>query len=401
MQRMSLLGTPRRALAAALAACAASAMLMLSPGHASALSLNQIGGFDEPVYVDDAPGKKNSRLLFVVEKPGKVQVLRNGVPLPAPFLDLTDMVGNGSEQGLLSIAFHPRYEKNRLLYAYLTDRNGDNAVYEFKRAGKSKVRALRASARLVLAIPHPDDATNHNGGQLQFDRKGLLYIAPGDGGSTPDAAQDRNSLLGKVLRIDPVKQTPRKGKKGAAPSAVAAYGIPAGNPFAGATAGRDEIYALGLRNPFRFSFDSATGALLIGDVGSSTREELDYRGPGRAAGANFGWPRFEGTTLHDSGVQAPGAIPPIFEYPTGVNGTCVITGGYVVHDRRLASLQGRYVYADFCVGEIRSLIPSEGGASGDAPVGLPAVSDLSSFGEGRNGVIFVASLRGPVYRLDP
>jgi glucose/arabinose dehydrogenase len=394
-----------------LASALAAGLLWLVPGSASAASLAQIGSFDQPVHVEDAPGKKNRKLLFVVEKPGRVIVLRGRVPQRVPFLDLTGLVlaPENTEQGLLSIAFHPRYERNRIFYVYLTDVNGDNAVYEFRRSKKSRLRALRASARLVLLIPHPDNASNHNGGQIQFGPDRLLYIAPGDGGSTPLAAQDPNSLLGKVLRINPLKQTRRKrgkrkgrkkGKRRAAKGAAAPYRIPRGNPFVGGP-GLDEIYSLGLRNPYRFSFDRATGAIAIADVGASAREEIDYRPRDGAAGVNFGWPRFEGTLLQNPDVPAPGAVPPIFEYPTRVNGTCAVTGGYVVRDPRLGSLQGRYLYGDFCAGEIRSLIPSAGGAGADAPVGLPGVPQLSSFGEGRGGVIFVSSLSGPVFRLDP
>lgn len=205
---MSVPGVPRRALAASMLAASVAVGMLLMPGRASALSLNQIGNFDQPVHVDNAPGKKNRSLLFVVEKPGRVMVIRGGVAQPAPFLDLTNLVlgPTGTEQGLLSIAFHPRYERNRLFYVYLTDKNGDNAVYEFKRAKKSRVRALRSSARLVLLIPHPDDASNHNGGQLQFGPDGMLYAALGDGGGSGNplgTAQDLGSLLGKVIRIDP------------------------------------------------------------------------------------------------------------------------------------------------------------------------------------------------------
>jgi glucose/arabinose dehydrogenase len=398
---LSLTRLTRHAL---LAATLAAGLLWGAPESAPGASLAQIGEFEQPVHVENAPGKKNRKLLFVVEKPGRVMVMRGGVVQPTPFLDLSDRVLGppSSEQGLLSIAFHPRYERNRAFYVYLTDRSGDNAVYEFRRAKKSRIRALRSSARRVLPIPHPDDASNHNGGQLQFGPDRLLYIAPGDGGSTPLAAQDLNDLNGKLLRIDPLKQTPRRrGKgKGRKKGAVAPYGIPRGNPFVGRP-GRGEIYSLGLRNPFRFSFDRASGAIAIADVGASSREEISYRRRGGAAGANFGWPRFEGTLLRDAGAPAPGALPPIFEYPTGVDGTCAVTGGYVIRDRRLGSFRGRYVYADFCVGEIRTLIPAEGGASGDAALGVPRVPMLSSFGEGRRGAIFVSSLNGPVYRLDP
>jgi glucose/arabinose dehydrogenase len=377
-------------------------LLGIVAGRASAVTLTQIGRFNEPTYISGAPGKKNRDLLFVVQKGGQVIVVRNGVPQPTPFLDISGMVQDNGEEGLLSIAFHPNYERNRLFYVYFTDPAGNNEVWEFKRKRKSRLRALGSSARLVLFIPHPDNATNHNGGQLQFGPRKLLYIAPGDGGSTPESAQDPNQLTGKVLRIDPtVQRGGRKGKgrKRRRKHPVRPYGIPKGNPFVGKP-GLDEIYAMGLRNPFRFSFDSATGALLIGDVGESSVEEIDYRPAGAIAGANFGWPHFEGTTTHNASVPAPGAVPPIFEY-THTGGRCGIIGGYVVHDPRLPGLAGRYLYGDLCTGEVRSLVPSAAGASGDAPLGVPDVNGLDSFGQLRGGTTFVVSLDGPVYRIDP
>jgi glucose/arabinose dehydrogenase len=386
---MTLTAGRRALLRTGIAAALACAVLAASAQPAPAAKLSQIGSFDEPVYVDNAPGKANRKLLFVVQKQGQVVVLRKGRPLARPFLDVSDITLGpaGSEQGLLSIAFHPNYERNRLFYVYLTQKDGDNAVYEFKRSKKSRTRAVRRSGRLVLEIPHPDDATNHNGGQLQFGPDKMLYLAPGDGGNTPEAAQDIHSLRGKILRIDPLKH----GKR--------AYSIPKSNPLRGRD-GRDEIFGLGLRNPFRFSFDSKTGALTIGDVGAGAREEVDYRVRKAAAGTNFGWPRFEGTALMDSSVQAPGAVPPIFDYDHS-GGGCVVTGGYVIRDHRFRNLIGRYVYADFCIGEIRTLQPLAGGATGDAPLGVPIVPSLASFGEGRKGEIYAVSLDGPVYRLDP
>jgi glucose/arabinose dehydrogenase len=395
---MSLPSVRRLITTSLIAVCATAAIALLAPGSASALSLAPIGSFFHPVHVENAPGKKNRKLLFVVEKRGQILVLRGGEALP--FLDLTDLVLGPSitEQGLLSIAFHPRYERNRLFYVYLTNKAGDNAVYEFKRAKKSRVRARRASGRLVLHIPHPDDANNHNGGQLQFGPDRLLYIAPGDGGSTPAAAQDLSNLNGKILRIDPVKSCAKRKRRGRRTVCVGQT-----KPYTpkGAFSSSSPVYSLGLRNPWRFSFDAATGAIVIGDVGSGAREEVDYLPRGGAAGVNFGWPRFEGTELANSSVEAPGAIPPIFDYSTAAGSNCAITGGNVIRDPRLGSLQGRYIYADFCTGDIRTLVPSAGGATGDSSTGLPRVANLSSFGEGRRNVLFVASLDGPVYRLDP
>jgi glucose/arabinose dehydrogenase len=393
----------RLALTAALVALGIACLCALLAGRAQALHLSQIGSFQEPTYVDDAPGKKNRKLLFVTQKAGLVIALRNGVPLPAPFLDISDLVSapRGSEQGLFSIAFHPEYERNRLFYVFFTDRNGDNVLYEFRRRRKSRVQALRSSGRQVLLIPHPDDASNHNGGQIAFGPKNLLYLGTGDGGSTPATPQDPNLVTGKLLRIDPRVQVPRRrhGKGKAKKAATARYGIPRGNPFVGGP-GRDEIYALGLRNPYRLSFDRGTGALTIGDVGASLREEIEYRNAGSIRAVNFGWPRFEGTVLANPSVQAPGAVGPTLDYPH-TNGRCAVIGGYVVRDRHLAGINGRYVYGDLCSGELRSLIPSQGPAVGDAPLGVPDVSSVDSFGEGRGGAIYVLSLEGPVYRLNP
>jgi glucose/arabinose dehydrogenase len=170
----------RLALTAALLALGTASILALVAGRAQALRLSQIGSFQEPTYIADAPGKKNRRLLFVTQKTGRVIALRNGLQLRAPFLDISDLVSapRGSEQGLFSIAFHPEYERNRLFYVFFTDRNGDNVLYEFRRKRKSRVQALRSSARQVLLVPHPDDAANHNGGQIEFGPKNLLYLGP-------------------------------------------------------------------------------------------------------------------------------------------------------------------------------------------------------------------------------
>ena len=388
------IGGPLRACLAAVLACA---VLGAAAAPASALKLTPLGTFSEPTYIDNAPGKKNRKLLFVTQKAGQVMVLRNGSPLARPFIDLSDLVDGSGERGLLSIAFHPGYERNRLFYVYLTQKDGDNAVYELRRKKKSRTRALRSSLRLVLEIPHPDNAANHNGGQIQFGPDKLLYIAPGDGGSTPLSAQDPNLLTGKLLRISPVQARGKPCKKSKPPKCFGKL-----RPYTphGAGLGAPEVLALGLRNPYRFSFDRANGALTIGDVGGSLREEVDYRAAKAVAGVNFGWPRWEGSIETATGPPVSGTVRPIFEYDhTG--GGCVVTGGYVIRDPRLPGLNGRYVYADFCIGDIRTFQPFATGSSGDASTGLPVVASLASFGEGRNGEIYVVSLNGPVYRLDP
>ncbi|HEX3173892.1 MAG TPA: PQQ-dependent sugar dehydrogenase [Solirubrobacterales bacterium] len=339
-----------------------------------------------------APGYPE--LLFVVEQGGRIEVLRGGRRVRHPFLDISGLVQSGGERGLLSIAFPPDYPRSRRFYVYYTDHRGNIRIDEFKR--KSATRAARGSRRAVIEIPHPVNA-NHNGGQLQF-LGNLLYLGSGDGGSggdPPNNAQNRNVLLGKLLRIDP---RPSHGRP---------YSIPPDNPFAGGKGGRPEIYGYGLRNPFRFSFDRVSASqprLAIGDVGQGRFEEVDYTTVAGAAGANFGWDAFEGTSAYrdeNSGTPDPGGtIKPIFAYPHSRGGSCSIIGGYVVGDPRLPSLRGRYVYADLCEGELRSLTPHLHGASGDRRLGLQ-VSTPSSFGEDDRGRIYVCSLEGPVYRLVP
>ena len=355
------------------------------------VALKQIGRFDSPVYVSGAPGFP--KLLFVVEQTGKVGVLRGGHKLRRPFLDVSGLISSGGERGLLSIAFPPDYEQSRRFYVYYTDPQGSIRVDEFKR--ESATRAARGSRRAVIEIPHPVNS-NHNGGQLQF-LGDLLYLGTGDGGSggdPPNNAQNRGSLLGKLLRIDP---RPSNGRP---------YSTPADNPFVGKQ-GRDEIYSYGLRNPFRFSFDMVSASsprIAIGDVGQDRIEEIDYRTVAAARGANFGWDAFEGFSPYrgeNSGTPDPGGtVKPIFAYPQRRGGSCSVIGGYVVGDRRLPSLYKRYVYADLCEGELRSFLPGPARATDERKLGL-RVSTPSSFGEDRQGRIYVISLEGPVYRLVP
>jgi glucose/arabinose dehydrogenase len=376
-----------RELLAVVVAAAAVAFGVLgsgSPDHAAAdrggLRLARIGGFQAPVYVADAPGA--AKLLFVVEQQGEIRVLRQGRTLKRPFLNIRDRVLYGGEQGLLSVAFDPGYAHNRRFFVYYVNRDGNIEVDGFRRKRGSATRAEARSRRPLIEVPHPTNE-NHNGGQLQFGPDRLLYIGTGDGGGggDPDAnAQNPNVLLGKLLRIDP-------GKTG--------YSIPNSNPFVGKD-GRDEIYALGLRNPYRFSFDSKNGEIFIGDVGQDAWEEIDRVGQGKLGGSNFGWDIFEGNHDYEGGPAPANYRPPIFEYSSsGAN--CTVIGGYVVHDPQLQALAGRYLYADFCGGQIRSFNPGDPGAT-DSAAGL-AVDSPSSFGEGAHGRIYVASLSGPVFRI--
>ncbi|MGI9557779.1 MAG: PQQ-dependent sugar dehydrogenase, partial [Solirubrobacterales bacterium] len=349
--------------------------------------LKRLGGFSSPTYVHGPRGAKG--IVFVTEQEGKIKVIRDGKKR-GTFLNISSKVSCCGERGLLSVAFPGNYRKKGRFYVYFTDNSGDLRIQEYKRRKGSNTRARRGSARNVLRIPHRE-FSNHNGGQLQFGPDGLLYIATGDGGGGGDPsgnAQRKTSLLGKLLRINP---RPGNGR---------AYRTPKDNPFAGEK-GRNEIYARGLRNPYRFSFDRAKRRIIIGDVGQASREEVDFEKVGGARRANFGWNAFEGTTKFPGGAAAPSRHDrPIHEYGHG-GGRCSIIGGYVVRDKRLASLKGRYVYGDFCDGKIRSLIPSLGKARKDRTSGL-SVSGLSTFGEDTKARIYVASLTsGTVWRLEP
>jgi glucose/arabinose dehydrogenase len=353
------------------------------------VGLKKVGSFDAPVYVTGAPGFP--QLLFVVEQPGRIVVLRNGRRLGKPFLDLRGQISYGGERGLLSVAFPPDYARSKRFYVYYTDPDGNIRIDEFRRG--SATRARQGSQRKVIVIPHPVNS-NHNGGQLQF-LGDLLYFGTGDGGSggdPPNNAQNKDVLLGKLLRIDP---RPAGGKP---------YTVPADNPFVGKP-GRDEIYSYGLRNPFRFSFDRRSNRLAIGDVGQNRFEELDYTTVAAANGANFGWDALEGDSKYsdeNSGTPDPGGtVKPIFAYSHARGGSsCSIIGGYVVRDPRLPGLLGRYLYADLCEGQLRALMPHLKRASDDHQLGLH-VESPSSFGEDDQHRLYVASIEGPIYRLVP
>lgn len=351
---------------------------------ASGVRLQRVGGsYDQPTYVTAPPGDRSR--LFVVEQPGRIKVLRNGRDA-GTFLDIRSQVGCCGEQGLLSMAFAPDYARSKRFYVSYTDTGGTSRIVEY-RTSSNPARALPGSRRLVLSQSQPE--SNHNGGQIQFGPDGLLYIGFGDGGGAGDQhgdrgnGQNRNTLLGKILRIDP------RGRP---------YRVPADNPFVG-RAGRDEIYSYGLRNPWRFSFDRSTGDLTMGDVGQDQIEEINFAPRGAGRGANYGWRVFEGNRRYASGESAPGAVPPVLTY-THDEGGCSVTGGYVVRDPGLPALAGRYVYADYCAGRIRSARLARGGASGDRSTGL-SVGQPVSFGEDARGRVYVVSQGGRIFRLAP
>ena len=383
--RLALLAAALCALVALTGSTAGTAEVAERPG--GNVKLKRIGGFDQPVHI--AAAKGFPRLLFVVEQPGRIKVIRRGRKLRRSFLNITNIVNYGGERGLLSVAFPPDYKRTKRFYVFYTDAQGDLHVDEFRRS--SPVRASRRSRRTVIQVGHKANA-NHNGGQLQF-LGNLLYMATGDGGSggdPPDNAKNRGTLLGKILRINPRN-----------PRGRAEYSVPRSNPFVGRR-GRDEIFAYGLRNPFRFSFHRPRGKtprIAIADVGQDRFEEIDYETIRGANGANFGWDEWEGFAPYEcDGRCTRGTAKPIYAYGRR-NGGCTVIGGYVARDRRLGNLRGRYVFTDLCEGKIRSIAPRLRGRVRRAPTTGMRVSNPSSFGEDRRGRLYVASLDGPVFRL--
>jgi glucose/arabinose dehydrogenase len=349
------------------------------------VALEEVGEFSDPVFVTQPEGDKS---LYVVEQTGKIiRVAPSGKK--STFLDIANEITAGGEQGLLSVAFAPDFARSGLFYVDYTNRNGDTRVVEYK---AKKGRADERSARTLLAVQQP--YANHNGGLLIFDDAGNLLIGLGDGGSANDPernGQDLGALLGKILRIDPSR--PAKGGKD--------YSIPKDNPFASEQGARPEVLAYGLRNPWRFSFDRETGALWIGDVGQDSLEEIDVLTEPGSQDSNFGWSAFEGTERFNDDQEAPNAIDPVLTYGRDLG--CSVTGGYVVRDRALESLYGRYLYADFCQGQLRSFTAADaerGEATDDRALGLQ-VPSISSFGEDQKGRIYAVSLDGPVFRLVP
>jgi glucose/arabinose dehydrogenase len=355
-----------------------------APAKRKGLRLAKIGSFDSPVYVTSPPGDRHR--VYVVEQEGRVRLVRDGKPQAAPFLDIRRLVTAGGEQGLLSLAFAPDYASTKRFYVYYTTRSGNQRVAEYTAA--SPERANAGSARTVLEMA--DRESNHNGGLLLFGPDRHLYIGTGDGGGAGDRhgrfgnGQNTHVLLGKLLRIDPAR------------SGASAYTVPSDNPFAGG-GGRKEIYAYGLRNPWRFSFDRRTDDLVIGDVGQDAIEEIDFARKGDARGANYGWRVFEGYQRYAAGESAPRAVDPVMTF-RHADGNCSITGGVVVRDRNVSAAYGRYLFGDYCKGEILSAKLRLPRVKSLRRTGLK-VNGLSSFGEDGRGRVYLVSNNGPVYRL--
>ena len=365
------------------ASAAAKLRAAAPPATSAAVRLVRVASLREPVHITGAPG--DAARLFVLEREGRVRLLLNGHTQARPFLDIAGLVqSGGSEQGLLGLALAPDYARSGRFYVYYTAANGDIRIVQYRRSAADPNVADPASARAVLTIDHHRHS-NHNGGQMAFGPDGKLYIGVGDGGSEGDPegnGQSTGTLLAKLLRIDP--------------SAGGGYSIPRGNPFVGQAGRRPEIWAYGLRNPWRFSFDRASGALIIGDVGGGEQEEIDFAAAGTRAGANYGWSIWEGTRREKPG-RAPGAVAPVL-VARHSSGYCAIIGGYVVRDRSLPSLYGRYLFGDNCRPQVESVRLAGGRAGGLRATGL-SVSSTSSFGEDARGHLYITSLNGPVYRI--
>ena len=335
------------------------------------------------VYLASPP---NDPRIFVVDQEGRIFVIKNGAALATPFLDIRSIVTYGGEQGLLSVAFDPAYATNGRFYVYYNDLNGDIAVARYTATTPGADVANASSRTTVISIPHPVQS-NHNGGLAMFGPDGMLYLGTGDGGSggdPPNNAQNVDVLLGKLLRID-VTNLP--------------YTIPAGNPYAGATAGRDEIWARGLRNPWRYAFDPAGSTLYIADVGQDNWEEVNAVAAA-TAGVNYGWRIMEGTHCYNAAVcNAAGLTQPVLEYATHVNGTCSVTGGFVYRGAAIPELTGHYLYADYCAGILRSFRLSGGQAVDQRTWSIGAVGNPKSFGLDSAGEMYILSSTGRVYRI--
>jgi len=359
-----------------------SILFALLPLCASALQLDLVvRGLSSPLFVGHAGDGSNR--LFIVERGGIIRVLQPGSSKPTVFLDINTKVVAGGEQGLLGLAFHPNYASNGQFFVdYTRASDGATVIAAYSVSTNPNV-AHPASEKILLVIAQP--YTNHNGGMLAFGPDGYLYIGMGDGGSANDPgdrAQDTNELLGKILRLDIDHPDPVGGTL---------YSSPPDNPYYGPTDGRDEIYAIGLRNPWRFSFDRRTRQLYVADVGQSAREEVDIV----TLGGNYGWRVYEGflCTNNDPTLCSPGNYDfPIFDYAHS-DGRCSITGGYVYRGAQGALPDGTYVYGDYCTGEIFAWDGTT------QSVLLDTDLNISSFGEDEAGELYVVGLGGTVYKL--
>ena len=357
------------------------------------------GGLDAPTHIS-APRLDPNR-LFIVEQPGRIRLVKNGILLSQPFLDIQSRVSCCGERGLLSVAFHPDYENNGRFFVDYTNNNGDTVIARYELSGDPDV-APASSEKILLTIAQP--FSNHNGGQLAFGPDGYLYVGMGDGGSGGDPldnGQSDSTLLAKILRLDVDVDTPPY------------YAAPASNPFVGPGDPLDEIWAKGVRNPWRFSFDRATGDLYIGDVGQNQWEEIDFQPAASTGGENYGWDIFEGNHCFDpqpffSDCPSPptGFTPPIYEYDH-TNG-CAVTGGFVYRGCRMPDLRGTYFFSDYCSAFVRTfsyaggMVLNEQDRTSDVVPGNGlSIGSVTSFGEDARGELYIADQDGEVFEIVP
>lgn len=339
---------------------------------------NIVTGVDLPLGLTHAGDTR----LFITLQRGRIVIWDGTRILPTPFLDVSGLVSCCGERGLLGVAFHPQYASNGFFYVFYTRGDGDIVIARY-RVSSDPNRTDPASATVLLILEHSQFG-NHNGGQLQFGPDGYLYAGVGDGGSGGDPnnrAQNLGDPLGKILRLDV--------------NAAAPF-IPTTNPFVPQAGARPEIWAYGLRNPWRFSFDRETGDLFIADVGQAAWEEIDFQPRGSLGGENYGWRRLEGNHCFNptSGCSGPALTAPILEYSHN-DGSCSVTGGYRYRGVRMPSLRGAYVYGDFCTGKL--WVGTQSGEAWTSRLLLQTSMQISSFGEDLNGELYVVDLRGGVY----
>jgi glucose/arabinose dehydrogenase len=367
-----------------LAASATLCLLAATTARTQTLSLQQFTtGLNTVVAITHA-GDGTGR-LFLTEQVGRIRIHNGTSLLTTPFLDIDPLVRCCGEEGMLSTAFHPNYASNGFFFVYYTNNNGDQVIARYTRSAGNANVADPTSAKIIITIPHPNEG-NHNGGPLKFGPDGYLYIATGDGGGGGDPgenAQDLTEVLGKQLRLDIDTTAP--------------YLIPPTNPFVAVPGARGEIWAYGLRNPWRFTFDRTTGDMFIGDVGQGAREEVDFQ-PAGVGGLNYGWDDMEGSICYEpsSGCLTAGRVLPILEVSHG-SGDCAIVGGYRYRGTAIPSLAGKYVHSDNCTGRIR-IATQTGPTTWTQVVDQDSPFNIFTFGEDQNGELY-ASAGGTIYRL--
>lgn len=341
-----------------------------------------VGGLDDPIFLTSPAGDPR---LFVAEQSGAIRVIENGELRPTPFIDLGSQVRNGGERGLLGVAFHPAYAANGYVFVHYSDNNGDTQVDRYT-VSSADPNVLSPATRLpVLHLAQP--YSNHNGGMIAFGPDGMFYLALGDGGSGGDplnSGQTPTTWLGSILRLDVDATSP--------------YGIPSDNPFVGSpSAGAPEVWAYGLRNPWRFSFDVASGRVYIGDVGQNAYEEIDVEAVDDA-GLNYGWNTMEGNSCYDSAsCDMTGLALPKVVYDNPGDG-CAVVGGYVYRGSAIPELQGHYFYSDACAGWLRSFAYDNGRVSNEREWGVGQLGGVRSFGVDADGELYIMA-GASVYRL--